>query len=428
MGDSSDDIKENEEIVASIQTANTELGITQQYTGNRSKHWDSTEGKQQYRDKVFGDKQTIVDENTGQVLHKSHNAAKRKYHQKDKDGNIVSTKWAEHAAEVDHKISLESLHDASKHNAFLTDDDLKEIANSEVNYRIISKKENASKGSDNTADFATHASLQVKFAGRTVKNMSKEFVDGAAEGAKGAVFYIIVDGVEKVLIENKSVGETLKESGAAVLSAATVTGTEKLLIDIATQTFQNSGNEILKSIVAQNAVGQMLVMSVAVGRALVKYLDGEIDEKRLVEEIALNGAMIVMSTAINMAVPIPLLGPAISMIAVQVATSIYETRKHMDDYLIKERKIKQIANEGLKVMAERRATFKEIVDGQFREWDSAVTEGLTQLVSSSWGDSYSLHGMVAGLDKILALCDESAAFHTVEEYEAQLDQTLNLCF
>ena len=82
----------------------------------------------------------------------------------------------------------------------------------------------------------------------------------------------------------------------------------------------------------------------------------------------------------------------------------------------------------LKVMAERRATFKEIVDGQFREWDSAVTDGLMQLVSSSWSDSYSLHGMVAGLDKILSLCDESAAFHTVEEYEAQLDQTLNLCF
>ena len=128
-----------------------QLGITQEYTGNREL-WDSAKAKQEYRDSVFGTSKTIVDENSGQVLHKSHSAAKRKYHQKNSNGDTVSTAWAGHAAEVDHKVSLESLHSRVKSNPFLTDSDLKEIANKDYNYQILSKSQNASKGADSSLD------------------------------------------------------------------------------------------------------------------------------------------------------------------------------------------------------------------------------------------------------------------------------------
>lgn len=66
------------------------LGITQEYTGNCNL-WDSDKSKKEFKEEVFGDNKTIVDED-GNVLHSSHNAAKKKY----RGG------YAKHAAEVDH--------------------------------------------------------------------------------------------------------------------------------------------------------------------------------------------------------------------------------------------------------------------------------------------------------------------------------------
>lgn len=415
-------------LLASSQTADNNLGITQEYTGNRAKLWDSTKSKQAYKNKMFGDKQTIIDESSGKVLHKSHTAAKKKYHQKDKNGNIISTKWAEHAAEVDHKVSLASLHEEVKYNPFLSDSDLKEIANDEINYRIISKKENTSKGADNSTDIGTHLVLQGKFASRTIKNAGGEFVNGAVDTVKGSAFKIIAEGVEKILIENKDLEETLQESTKAVINAAVVGGTEKLLINTATQIFSNSGNQILKNIVEQNAVGQVLVMGAAIGKSLVKYIDGDIDAKELADEIALNGSIIMISTVISTVIPVPFVAPIISFIATNVATMFYETNKHMDDYLIKEKQIKSIEREALQEIDKKRTKFNDIVSQEFEYWDNTVIDGFYQLLNSSLEQRLSVDGMVAGLDKILSLCGEQAFFHSVEEYENQLDKPLTLCF
>ena len=125
------------------QTANSELGITQEYNKqNRDKLWDSTKGKSDFKEKQFGDKQTYEDGISGKTLHKSQTAAQKKYHMKNSDGDNVSTKWAEHSAETDHINSLKDVHDIAKHNPFLSDDDFKEIMNSEENYRLLSKSTN----------------------------------------------------------------------------------------------------------------------------------------------------------------------------------------------------------------------------------------------------------------------------------------------
>ena len=156
--------------------ASESLGITSEYTGNRQELWDSTKSKNDYRDSVFGDKKTIIDDDNN-ILHKSHSAAKKKYHQKNASGENISVEWAKHAAEVDHRVSLESLHKRAKLNPFLTDNDLKEVANCPENYQILSKSENASKGAINSADLKTHAALHNKFAKKTVNNVSSELAE-----------------------------------------------------------------------------------------------------------------------------------------------------------------------------------------------------------------------------------------------------------
>ena len=427
---SNDDIGINKKNIlnASKQTANTELGIIQEYNSqNRQSIWDDEKAKDAYRDKIFGEKKTVIDEN-GNVLHRSHNAAKKKYHMKDENGNNVSTEWKKHAAEVDHKVSLKSLHESAKHNPFLKDSDLKEIANSECNYNIISKRENSSKGAKNSADILTHAELHKKFAFSTAKNVKEDFTAAAKNSIANSKRAIIIESIEGLVLEGKSVEETLKDSAKAVVVTGAVGGAEKLLIDATTHFFVNSGNEVLQSIVQQNAVGQVLTLGVAVGKSLVRYVDGEIDEKELAGEIELNGSIILVSTVVSVAIPVPLIGPLVSFVATNVAKTLYETNKHMEDYLIHEKQIKKIEREAIKLMEEKREQFKLAVNKEFEHWDSTVSDGFYQLLNSSLEDSFSIDGMVSGLDKILSLCGTQATFHSVEEYVDQLDQPLTLCF
>ena len=204
------DDKESIEIEAFVrvgnsgQTANKNLGITREYNKeNRDKRWDSTKGKSAYKDRMFGDKQTYKDPISGKTLHKSQTAAQNKYHMKNAEGENISTKWAEHAAETDHINAIKDVHDKVKYNPFLTDEDFKEIVNSDENYRLLSKKDNASKGEksdlkiildkDNELSLDGRAqmlkekvqadvALSSKFTARTLKNAGNECIYNSVSG------------------------------------------------------------------------------------------------------------------------------------------------------------------------------------------------------------------------------------------------------
>lgn len=123
------------------------LGITQEYNReNRAELWDSARAKEEYKQSAFNGKQTMIDPISGKTLHKDHAAARRKYHMQNAEGEKISAKWAEHAAETDHINAIKDVHDAVRSNPFLSDSDLKEIVNSKENLRILSKRDNAAKG------------------------------------------------------------------------------------------------------------------------------------------------------------------------------------------------------------------------------------------------------------------------------------------
>lgn len=423
-GNVEDDVIEADRTVK-LSKPSRDLGITSQYTGNRQKLWDDTKAKQAYKNAVFGDRQTIMDED-GNLLHRDQKAAQEKYHMKDSDGHNISKKWAAHYAETDHKISLESLHEHAKYNPFLSDEDLKEIANSSDNYQILSKSKNASKGAENTATLKDHAIMQGKFAQRTAQNMAYEFTDGAVESVKVSAISIMHDSLEKLLIEGESVEDTLKYGGKAAVNAAVVGGTEKLLIDTATQIFKNSGNEVLKCIVDMNAVGQCLVLGAAIGNSAIKYLNGEISAEEFADEIVQHGTAIGIATITSVAVPI--IGPFISYIAVKAVSLIHETKKHMNNYLLKEEAIRSLEHKAIAEMECQRNNFRSIVQKNLDEWDATVEDAFYQMIIASFEDSFSLDRIVEGLDGILSLCGEKAKFHSLNEWEKQLDTPLELSF
>ena len=115
---------------------NKRMGAVTEYNRNtRKKLFDDGRRKAEFRDAAFKGKETMDCPITGEKLHRSHNAAKRKY----------KSKYSRHAAETDHIIPLEKIHKMAKKNPFLDDADIKRIANKMHNFEVASKSFNASK-------------------------------------------------------------------------------------------------------------------------------------------------------------------------------------------------------------------------------------------------------------------------------------------
>ena len=53
---------------------------------------------------------------------------------------------------------------------------------------------------------------------------------------------------------------------------------------------------------------------------------------------------------------------------------------------------------------------------------------MTKYVHFWMQDNFNVNSIIDGLDTVLSLCDSSARFHSVEEWESQLDMPLELSF
>lgn len=465
------------------QTANSELGITQEYNKkNREKLWDSTDGKTKYREKVFGDKQVYKDPISGEILHKNQGAAQKKYHMKDSDGNNISKKWAHHSAETDHVTALKDGHDVAKHNPFLTDNDFKEIMNSEENYRILSKSDNTSKGEksdweiirDKNSNISikgkahmakekirSDVTLQRKFTARTAKNVGKEFTTGAKDALEASAIPLVAEAVSE-MIHVAQGEESLKEAGKKVgktaAKVAVVGGADKLIVDVASTKLANSKSEFLQKIGNSNEIGKIVAVALIVKDSAIKYIDGEIDEKEFVEEVGVKGATMVaamiggevgreiggligmtLGTAVLPVVGTisgekvgevigEVLGAIITSVACSAIVSVYQTYKHLNDYKRKESQIRRLESDALKEISHQRQVFKDIFEREYHHWDKEIQSGFDMIVVGACKETFDLQKVTGGLDKILAIFGKSVAFKNLDEYEAQLDSTLELNF
>lgn len=465
------------------EKANATIGITQEYNKkNRDKLWDSQKQKSDYKAKVFGNKKTYIDPISGKILHKNQKSAQHKYHMKNADGENVSQKWAEHAPEVDHINTLKNSHNVAKHNPFLTDDDFKEIMNSDVNYRILSKKNNTSKGAQNDWKLITDKdngisaearikmtkekvqsdiALSGKFAVRTTENIGREFMAGARNTVVQAAIPLTVEAVGKlceVAKGEKSLKDATKEMGKVVVDVAVAGGTNKLLVDVVNVQLKNSKSKVFANLANSNAVAQIVAVAVIVQESAVKYINGEIDGTEFIEEVGEKGATMVAGMiggtvgaeigailgSIAGSVIVPgvgmaggyvagkiigeILGVIITTAACGAIIAVFSTVKHLNDYKLKESQIRRLEIAALKEMGTQRARFKSIVEREYKHWDSEVETGFNMILSNACEQTYNLQGVTDGLDKILSLFGKSVAFKNLGEYESQLDSPLKLSF
>lgn len=463
------------------QTANPKLGVTQEYNKeNRDRLWDSTKGKNEYKDKVFDGKKTYEDKISGETLHRNENAAKSKYHMKNKDGENVSKEWAKHSAETDHINAIKDVHDVAKHNPFLSDSDFKEIINSEENYRIVSKSFNTSKGKkndyqmilDKNNGLSTEARVELakqkvkadvvlhgKFAARTAKNVGAEFVTGAKDALVSSAIPLVVESVSK-LVEvakgEKTIDEAAQDMGKIAVDVAVVGEADRIIFQALNHTMLTSQNEVLQNISKSGELGQIIAVAAIVKDSAVKYINGEIDGKEFVSEVGEKGLTMVagmiggqvgkeigglIGLAGIAAGPVgavvgsyagvvigQILGTMITTVACSAIISVYNVSKSLDEYKLKERQVKRLEADALKEMAAQREKFCEIVSRENHEQEKEIQEGFDMIMSNACKETYCLDGVTEGLDKILAVFGKSVKFKTMEQYEAQLNTTLKLSF
>ena len=445
------------------------LGVTQDY--DRS-NYDSEDAKQSYKKKVFGDKATIIDPITGKLLHKSQTAAQKKYRMKNADGENISKKYAEHSAETDHVNSLKSIHDKVKKNPFLSDEDVKEIANCDANLRILPKSLNASKGekSDYNVIFnmdnglsskgRTHLAgekikadvvLTEKFTSRTVKNISDLTANSAKKSIEENAMKFVRYGVEHI-VNIAAEEENLEDAVADFGELAVETVGKDVIKDVADVAFAN--NTIYQSLKNNKVLGQLIQVGTIVADSVSRLIDGEITAEEFVLEIGDKGATMVaqmvggeVGAVVGEIIGISaggilgagageVIGRAIGTMVATVAcniviairTNIINNLKSLDDYKLKEKKIRRLETEAIAEMEYQRQKFRSIVENEYKKWDENIESGFDMIIVSACEEVYNLQGITDGLDRILSVFGKSVMFRNLDEYESQLDMTLKLNF
>lgn len=315
--------KEDEKkIIDSIVSGEiSESPVRNKYNAKASRSkYDDVNKRKQYKESQFGDKQTIQDEYTGKTLHKDTSAARRKY---------GSNKYNEHTSQTDHTVPIKKVVNQNKSNRFLTDSDIKEIANIEENYKITSGRVNQSKGSQSNKEHVkknkvesaqakkmiksqkkAEVAIAKKTTELTVKGINKTGLEGAAAGAKASVVVSsaknikkVMDGEENAIDAVCNVAIDTAEGAARGYSIAVVekgieSGIDKAAEVIAEKTaktaVEKAGEEISKELGKfshnTDAIGKIIVITMEIKPIVDAYCNGEIDNEIFIEKIEDKGA------------------------------------------------------------------------------------------------------------------------------------------
>ena len=381
-----------------------DLGITQTYNKqNRDKLWDSSAKKRAHKEKVFGEKQTYKDPVTGETLHKSQTAARRKYHAETPDGKTASSAWAKHSTETDHVVPLKELHERTRKNPFLRDSDLEEIANQDLNYREISKSFNASKGAKSDLQIALDPSSDLSLEGRielvkgkvtaelgvnseiairTAKNAGSIFVEGAQSALAASAIPLVISGSQTLIRVAKgemSVKEAVEEMGNLGVSIAASGGSMRVASFALSEALKESQIQILRNFAAMNQIGNVLVAGSIIARATGKYLGGEVDASGFFSEIGENGLSLVSgmlasgfvtkllgtATVTTASLAAPVLA---AMIASAACTEIYRYAKKLEEEKKSNREIRNIAVEAYNSIKGQQAEIERLLDQDHKHW------------------------------------------------------------
>ena len=243
--------------------ANENLGVSQEY--DRQKYIDAKK-MNNYRKNSF-QKSKVYDSVTKKRLYPDQESA-LKHHVKPE--NLKS-----HVADVDHNIPIKKIYDKNKNNPFITDDDIKCAANKSGNYIDRSQTSNRSKNSktptewldkeresgvninkkayrkERLNEYRSKASVGAAVAGKTVKSIGIEAIDGARtaiEESSVAIAFLSLSNIIQVCNGTKSKKDAAFDISKSLIAIGGTGAATRIIKDA----FGKSDNEIIKKLLENN--------------------------------------------------------------------------------------------------------------------------------------------------------------------------------
>ncbi len=420
-------------------------GVTQEYNQDTRKYlFDDINNRKHYKENCFGDKKTITDSLTGEILHKSHVAARKKY-QRESD----STSWTKHAFETDHIISLKKGHQLLKYNSILFDENVKTILNDPSNYRETSKAYNIAKGE--RSDFSMFHSLppkgkiqivkdNIKAVSKitssstkiTIKNIGSELQKQDDFFAEAGISLMSKGVSQLIQVANgeKSFEDAADEINNFVTEKILVKGSKKVS-DIILKNLSNS-NVIFKT--DDTFTSSMFSLETILKDYTLKYLNGSIDEMQYFRLISTDGISLFKnviksaSTLTSLPTITPFIAPIIISRVCSGLCNLYQSaarEKTMQKQ--KMRNYHNLANYALREMDRQREMLKQSFVNKAKRWDETAEEGFSKIINSSL--QFDAEGMSDGMQEILSLFQKDVRFQTKKEFnEFFMDESNVLTF
>lgn len=405
------------------------LGATKEY--DRGKIGDPSANKR-FHESQFGDKKTVQGSN-GETLHRDHDAAKRKY----------GPKWQEHAAEADHIDPLKNIHERHAKNAFLTDEDIKEVANRQGNFQELSRRENGPSNKGSKSEFQrgcetkdpkrmvrglkAQAETDALLTQRAAKNAARVTHNAGKEvGMQAGAMTLATSGINNmvaVIKGEKEAGEALADTArdggkAAVAGYFTAGGLEAV-----TQILTNSSSQFVRSLASANVPAKVITAVTLVGGTMKEYFTGEITTSECITKlgetgfnVAVTGQAMLIGQAL---IPIPIIGGAVgalvgSFLSSQLCGKVGETLRRKD---LEHQERLRLQAEYKKAAEQARAFRQELesyLDNYFQDCRACFDEALSEIyLAFQSGDA---EGVVQGANKLTRKLGGTVPFSNREEF------------
>lgn len=425
----------------------------------RKAYYDDGQAHKRAIENAFSSGKTVRDPYTGAELTAKQKDAKLKY------GN----NWQKHAAEADHIDPLSRFVKRNKNNKWVTTENIKDVANQDDNYQVMSRSANQNsksmgKGGSTQFEWAKDEQRMEGMAeqaenGKTKKEIKKkiEQVGLAAEKRndmrlkKAAIKNVVTTGHEAGIAGAQNAGITTltmsgimnlvsvikgekkcdeaiediaKDSGKAVATGYVMGGG----LTVLTQTLSGSTSKLVMALTENNVPGKIITAITVTEDTLKKWGNGEITTQECIIQLGdkgLNMATMGYSMMVGQTlIPIPIVGGAIGAMVGSMLTSSYYHK------LVDTLKKKELEHqERMRVIAECEIAKEQIKDFRielerylekyFYEYRAYFDEVLSSLELSY--EMCDADGVIAGANDIIRKLDGNVQYNTVEEFKTFLD-------
>lgn len=359
-------------IIKSTQAAVGKYAKPSAYARNL---YDIGEAHRAAKDAVFSKGDIVRDPYDGNVLYQRKAEAKLNHGQD----------YSKHYAEADHIDSIKNIHERHKNDPFLTNADIRDVANQPDNFQVISATNNRSKGRKSQSEWmmdisdADMRSYGIKLGKEAqVRNDFRLFVD-SVENAVGTAHRAGKDSAQDVgktaatisgiynIIDcingKKTFSDALMDTGDDALKYGAQAYVKGAGLTVLNNTLCSRESAFLQTLGKNNVVGKVITTATVAGDTVVKWGNGEISTETCLLELGDKGCNFAGShygTIIGQSViPIPVVGGAIGgLIGGTLCSSVYNNLVEpiREEQRRKEAEIRAIV---LEMFAERRRQLAE---------------------------------------------------------------------